>query len=684
MEKKPFGYTSDMLRDLPFRPTAESLTGDRRFELLVHAIKDYAIYLLDANGFIVSWNTGAERLKGYTADEIVGQHFSRFYPPEDKEAGVPERALQLAREQGAYQNDGWRVRKDGARFWTSVVIERIEDDEGTVIGFANVTRDMSAEKAAQAALYESEQRFRLLVQGVRDYAIYMLDPAGHISNWNSGATAIKGYTEAEIIGQHFSCFYTQEDRERGEPARALATALQLDTFQSEAWHVRKDGTRFWANVVIDPIRNEDGKLLGFAKITRDITDHKRAQDELDRTREAISQSQKLEAIGRLTGGVAHDFNNLLTIIRSSAELLRHASLTEEKRTRYIQAIADTAERAAVLTRQLLAFARQQPLRPEAFDVSTRVEGIREMIEATLGATIRFDMDVPVDLPLVEADMNQFEAAVLNMVINARDAMSDGGALQIRARHVGQIPPIRRHAGTIGDFIAVMISDTGPGIDNAVLDRVFEPFFTTKQANKGTGLGLSQVYGFAKQSGGEIDVSSKAGVGTTFTLYLPQAKLHAVAAVHRGPADNMPDTIRPRNVLLVEDNETVGQFAMGLLTELGHNVTLVTDGRSALDEIRARGHRLDLVLTDVVMPGMSGIELAHEVRERWPNLCVVLTSGYSHILAEEGSHGFFLLEKPYSLEGLLAVIRDACGEQASTHDEEQPAGTDEGRHKGHIE
>lgn len=659
-----------MPSELSFRPTAESLTGDRRFELLVHAIKDYAIYLMDANGFVTSWNTGSERLKGYTVDDVIGRHFSRFYTPEDQAIGVPDTALGRAREDGTYEADGWRVRKDGTRFWTSVVINPIRDDQGVVIGFANVTRDMSAEKAAEEALYESEQRFRLLVQGVRDYAIYMLDPTGHITNWNPGAAAIKGYTEAEVLGRHFSCFYTEEDRRNGEPERALATALQLDTFQNEAWRVRKDGTRFWASVVIDPIRDENGKLLGFAKITRDITDRKRAQDELDRTREAISQSQKLEAIGRLTGGVAHDFNNLLTIIRSSAELLRHARLSEEKKARYIEAIADTAERAAVLTRQLLAFARQQPLRPEAFDVGARVEGIREMIEATLGATIRFDVDVPVELPLVEADVNQFEAALLNMVINARDAMGEGGALRISAQHVSQIPPIRRHAGTMGDFIAVMVSDTGPGIDPAVLERVFEPFFTTKQTNKGTGLGLSQVYGFAKQSGGEIDVTSHPGAGTTFTLYLPKAKRGAVATVHRGSAGKMPHTVRPRNVLLVEDNETVGQFALGLLTELGHNVRLVTDGRTALEEIRERGQQLDLVLTDVVMPGMSGIELAQEIRRLWPDLCVVLTSGYSHILAEEGSHGFFLLEKPYSMEGLLAVIRDACGRQSDQQTDQQ--------------
>ena len=274
---------------------------------------------------------------------------------------MPERALATAASEGRFECEGWRVRKDGTRFWTHVVIDPVISESGSLIGYAKITRDVSERRAIDKALHESEQRFRLLVQGVHDYAIYMLDPQGKVTNWNSGAQAIKGYQAAEIVGQHFSVFYTPEDRAAGVPGRALETALREGKFEGEALRVRKNGERFWANVVIDPNHDDQGNLLGFAKVTRDVTEKRRAQDEIDRAREALVQAQKMEAIGRLTGGVAHDFNNLLTVIRASADFLRRPDLSDEKRKRYVDAIASTAERAAVLTSQLLAFARRQPL-----------------------------------------------------------------------------------------------------------------------------------------------------------------------------------------------------------------------------------------------------------------------------------------------------------------------------------
>ncbi|ARP84952.1 hybrid sensor histidine kinase/response regulator [Bordetella genomosp. 9] len=635
-----------------------ALGADRRFELMLRAIKDYAIYLIDRDGYIVSWNTGAQRFKGYTADEIIGQHFSRFYTPEDRENGLPQRALNIAATEGIYEAEGWRVRKDGTRFWTSIVIDPVHDDEGELIGFAKITRDISEKKRVQEELFAAEQRFRLLVQGVRDYAIFMLDPDGRITNWNAGAQAIKGYTAQEIVGEHFSRFYTPEDRERGEPARALATAMREGRFLGEGWRMRKDGTRFWASVVLDPIRDEHGRFIGFAKITRDVTERREAQLALDRSRDALNQAQKMEAIGRITGGVAHDFNNLLTIIRSSAELLRRPGLSDEKRTRYINAIADTANKAAQLTRQLLAFSRKQPLQPEAFLVGERLRGMEHIIRTSIGSPIRLHFDLPDGIQPVEADPNQFETAILNMVINARDAMPRGGHLTVSARQVDRIPPVRNHAGAAGDFVAVSVTDTGTGIEPATLRRIFEPFFTTKAVNKGTGLGLSQAYGFAKQSGGEIDVSTRIGEGTTFTLYLPCAKTtHKTEKPPAPPAAIAPEG-KPLSVLLVEDNETVGRFALGLLQELGLATNWATDGQSALELLEARQGRFDLVFSDVVMPGMNGIELASTVRRRWPGVQVVLTSGYSHVLAEQGTHGFDFLEKPYSAEGLVRILKRA--------------------------
>jgi PAS domain S-box-containing protein len=659
-----------MTHPTPPNSSLHSLAADRRFELMLRAIKDYAIYLLDTDGHIVSWNTGAERFKGYTADEIIGQHFSRFYTDEDRRDGLPQRALRIAVENGAYEAEGWRVRKDGTRFWTNVVIDPVYDDNGTLVGYAKVTRDISDKKRAQEALFAAEQRFRLLVQGVRDYAIYMLDAEGRITNWNAGAQAIKGYAAHEVIGQHFSRFYTPEDRERGEPARALATALREGRFLGEGWRMRKDGTRFWASVVLDPIRDEKGEFIGFAKITRDVTERREAQLALDRSRDALNQAQKMEAIGRITGGVAHDFNNLLTIIRSSAELLRRPGLTDEKRLRYINAIADTSTKAAQLTRQLLAFARKQPLMPEVFDVSARLRGMEHIIHTTTGSSVRLDFDLSEGIRPIEADPNQFETAVLNMVINARDAMSRGGRLTIGARQVDHIPPVRGHAGASGNFVAVSVTDTGTGIEPATLRRIFEPFFTTKAVNKGTGLGLSQAYGFAKQSGGEIGVETRMGTGTTFTLYLPCARAEAAVDSKDSAPVSIVSSGKPLSVLLVEDNETVGRFALGLLHELGLMAHWATDGESALALLSARNGRFDLLFSDVVMPGMSGIELATAARRRWPGLRVVLTSGYSHVLAEQGMHGFEFLEKPYSAEGLVKIL--ALGGYVQPEPDQPPA------------
>jgi PAS domain S-box-containing protein len=626
-----------------------------RFQILIDAVKDYAIYLLDADGRVATWNTGAQRFKGYTADEIIGQHFSVFYSPEDRTAGLPARALNTAATEGRFEAEGWRVRKDGARFWTHVVIDPVIGEGGAVIGYAKITRDISDRRTVDEALVASEQRFRLLVQGVRDYAIYMLDPKGNVSNWNAGAEAIKGYTADEIVGQHFSRFYTEEDRAAGAPAAALATAIAEGKFEGEAQRVRKSGERFWASVVIDPIHDDRGELVGFAKVTRDVTERRRAQEELERSREALVQAQKMEAIGRLTGGVAHDFNNLLTVIRASADFLLRPDLDDAKRLRYAQAIADTAARATALTGQLLAFARRQPLKPEVFDVGLRLHGLHQIIATSIGSAIAVVIDLPDVAQRVEADASQFETAVLNMVINARDAMPHGGEVRISVRAASRVPAVRGHLAASGDFVAIEIADTGTGMSPETLTRVFEPFFTTKAVDKGTGLGLSQVYGFAKQSRGEIDVRSEEDQGTAFTLYLPRSRAAVAEPQPEAPLIDLAN-IPARRILLVEDNHGVGKFAAGLLTELGQTVTWVGEGQSALDALSARREDFDLVFSDVVMPGMSGIELGHAVKARWPDLEVVLTSGYSHVLAEEGAHGFELLKKPYSIDGLLIALK----------------------------
>ena len=632
---------------------------DHRFQLLVNSVTDYALYMLDREGYIATWNPGARRFKGYEADEIIGQHFSRFFTEEDRAGGLPERALKTAAEEGRFESEGWRVRKDGTRFWASIVIDPVRDASGELIGFAKITRDISAKKEAERALFASEQRFRLLVQGVRDYAIYMLDPDGRITNWNAGAAAIKGYWADEIVGQHFSRFYTPEDREKGEPARALATARREGRYEKEAWRVRKDGTRFWANVVIDPIYDDSGEFLGFAKITRDMTEKKRALEELEETRTALFQAQKMQALGELTGGIAHDFNNLMTVIRGSADLLRRNNLTEEKRQRYLDAIIETSDRAATLTSHLLAFSRRQTLNPQVLDVNLRLDAIGEVLSRTLNSQIQVKIELDPDLWTTEVDAAELETALLNAAFNARDAMPEGGRLTLTTSNV---PSAK------GDCICIALADTGEGMSQEVASRAFEPFFTTKPVGKGTGLGLSQIHGFAAQSGGRAEIDSAPGAGTTIRIFLPRSS-KAVADAHRG--EPIPLAHAGLRVLLVEDNPHVLAFAEHLLEDLQYDVIAADSGERAM-ELLGEGAEVDLLFADVVMPGLSGMELAQRARQDRPGLPVVLATGYSDEILGGSGGDFEVLRKPYDTHSLGTAIVAAMKHVAGGHGVGEPA------------
>jgi PAS domain S-box-containing protein len=382
--------------------------------------------------------------------------------------------------------------------------------------------------------------------------------------------------------------------------------------------------------------------------------------ELLQAQDQLRQAQKMEAIGQLTGGVAHDFNNLLTIIRSSCDLLRRGEIPEERKRRYLDAISDTADRAAKLTAQLLAFARRQALKPEVFDAGERVKIVCDMVRTVVGSRIRLELDLRCEDCFVEADIAQFETAVINMAVNARDAMDGEGRLAIAARAATSVPADQWNEAREGEFVSLEISDTGRGIPEELVIQIFEPFFTTKEVGKGTGLGLSQVYGFAKQSGGDVRVESAVGQGTTFTLFLPRAA--PPAPVARAERRSPDEAAMPRScILVVEDNKDVGEFATQLLSELGHQTRLATDADQALRLLEEEAESFDLVFTDVVMPGMSGVDLGLAIRRRWPGLRVVLTSGYSHVLAQDGRHGFELLHKPYSVESLMRILREASAD-----------------------
>jgi PAS domain S-box-containing protein len=487
-----------------------------------------------------------------------------------------------------------------------------------------------------------EQRFRLLVSAVTDYAIYMLDPDGRIATWNPGAERFKGYTANEIIGQHYSRFFTPEDVAADMPGRALRAAVREGRYEAEGWRLRKDGTRFWVNAVIDPILEEGGELMGFAKVTRDITDKKFAEEELQSTREALAQSQKLQALGELTGGVAHDFNNLMTVIAGASDfLLKHPDLPLEKRRRYLEAIADTAERATSLTNHLLAFGRRQALKPVVLDLSVRLDAFGEMISRMLGSPIKVKLDLQAKPALVEVDPTQLETALLNAVLNARDAMPNGGQLTLATSNC-EIEG--RNA------VCVHISDTGTGISSDVLQRAFEPFFTTKEVGKGTGLGLSQIHGFAAQAGGRAEIESIEGEGTTVRIYLPATSKAVSAPAPESEIRQLPHGLK---VLLVEDNQQVRDFAAELLEDLRCEVTTAEEGAEAIGLLRSQD--FDLVFSDVVMPGVGGLELAQQVEAERPDMPVLLATGYSDELLSGDAKNFTVVTKPYDATVLAKAI-----------------------------
>ena len=386
-----------------------------------------------------------------------------------------------------------------------------------------------------------------------------------------------------------------------------------------------------------------------------VTERLRDQERLSKAEEALRQSQKLEAVGQLTGGVAHDFNNLLTIIRSSVDFLRRPDLAEERRTRYMDAVSDTVDRAAKLAGQLLAFARRQALKPQVFDVGRQVMAVADMLDTVTGARIRVVTEVP-DVPsFAKADLSQFETALINMAVNARDAMDGEGTLTLRLVHASSLPAIRGHAGAAGPSAAVSLTDTRSGIPSDQADRIFKPFFTTKEVGKGTGLGLSQVFGFAKQSGGDVDVESAMGQRTTFTLYLPEIEAVAYDAPVASRDDGPFQAGDGHCVLVVEDNVEVGTFATQILEDCGYRTTWATNAEEALDTLGSDGAGFDVVFSDVVMPGMGGIAMARLLQRRFPDLPVLLASGYSHVLAQDGLDGFELLHKPYSADQLARIL-----------------------------
>jgi PAS domain S-box-containing protein len=546
------------------------------------------------------------------------------------------------------------------------------DPTGRHIGFIGVAHDVTAAKQAEqdlrrlngmlemritertAQLESSEAQMRAILENSHQYQ-GLLNRHGELLYASKTALAGIRCEARDVIGKPFwdTPWFAGTEGMRETVRNGFAAVMRGEEIQSEMRLSLPIGERHF-DFAMRPLRDQHGRIIGAVPDGVDITDRKRGE-------EALRQSQKMEAVGQLTGGVAHDFNNLLTIIRSATDFLRRRELPEERRRRYIDAISDTVERASKLTGQLLAFARRQPLKPQVFNVGAQVEAVAQLIRPLVGARIRIDVEISDAHCFAIADIAQFETALMNLAVNSRDAMEGEGRLGIRVRKACAIPPLRGQPSRGGDFVAVTVTDTGSGISPALLETIFEPFFTTKEVGKGTGLGLSQAFGFAKQSDGDIAVTSEQGRGATFTIYLPQAAV-PVDSVEAAKTGSEPAARgRGYRVLVVEDNDDVGQFSTELLEDLGYTVRRVASADAALAILAEDEFSADLVFSDVIMPGMNGVELAGIVRERYPGLPVVLTSGYSNVLAENADRGFELIQKPYSVELLSRSLRKAIAQ-----------------------
>ena len=593
---------------------------------------------------------------GAPENEQLGLDWLKFIHPDDRDRTFAHWMGSVANRH-PYDIE-FRIRRhDGAYHWFKARGAPVRDDSGAITYWLGANTDIQEIVEARDVLMRSKddlereiadrthERDRLW-RNSRDLLV-VVGADGAFQAANPAWFDILGWSPEEVVGHNHLDFVLPDDRPSSEDALVQALAAPLPSYENRVRH--KNGGFRWISWVAAP---EAGLVYASG---RHITAEKEAAAELGKAHDALRQSQKMEAIGQLTGGVAHDFNNLLTIIRSSADLLRRRDLADDRRRRYIDAISDTADRAAKLTSQLLAFSRRQPLRPRVFDIAECLERVTDMLDSVLGSRITLELDI-IDRPApVEADVNQFETALVNLAANARDAMDGAGRLTIRLKLVdGGFAADDRHSS-----FAISVSDTGCGIPEDRLGQIFEPFFTTKEIGRGTGLGLSQVYGFARQSGGRVTAQSKIGEGATFEIILPRSNKAPEPSLEEPSA---PTAMRDGEVcvLVVEDNRDVGEFSTQLLTDLGYRTMFASDAQSALDLLRENPDRFELVFSDVVMPGMNGVEFGKEVRRRWPQLPFVLTSGYSEVLARDSAHGFPLLQKPYSVEDLSRMLRRALG------------------------
>jgi PAS domain S-box-containing protein len=664
------GFAGTVLDVSASKKAEEELAlSDERLHLATE-LSDVGFWYVDVVRGELFWPPRVKAMFGISPEAPATlQHFFEGLHPEDRErTAMAYEAACDPQRRALYDVEHRTIgREDGVIRWVAATGRGIFDATGRCVRVLGTATDITARKNSEkklhelnglleqsvtkcaAELHQTQRRFRAIFDSALEF-MALLTPGGTVVEVNRTALDWARIPPEAVIGTPF----WDAPAMRGDPGlrqrieAGIRQAAAGETVREQHEVRGPDGVQLYLDFSLKPVRDEDGRPVWLVAEGRDITELKRTQD-------ALRQAQKLEAIGQLTGGLAHDFNNLLTIIRSSTDLLRNADLDESRRRRYIDAIADTVDLASKLTSQLLAFARRQALKPEKFDPALRIRAIGEMLCSLVGSRVEVVTDFECARCFVEADPSQFEAAIMNIALNARDAMEGRGQLKFKVSEANGIPAIRGHPSREGHFIAIEISDTGAGIPDEHIDTIFEPFFTTKEVGRGTGLGLSQVHGFVNQSGGNIEVRSEVGRGTAFRLYLPRTDAPEISDTTRERKPfAAPEHGLSKRVLIVEDNEDVGSFATRLLEDLGYEPKWAKSAEQALDMLD-EGAAFDVIFSDVVMPGMGGIELARRLRDRHPELPVVLTSGYSNVLAEEGRHGFELLHKPYAAEELSKVL-----------------------------
>ena len=631
----------------------EPLIDPRLYQLLVEQVKDYALFVLDPAGRILSWNAGAERIKGYAPEDILGRHFSVFYTPDAVQRGWPEEELRLATREGRFEDEGWRLRKDGTRFWANVVITALRDVDGKLLGFSKITRDLTERRMHEEALRQAEERFRLLVEHVVDYAIYMLDPEGMITSWNAGAERITGYMRDEVRGRHFSCFYTDEDIEAGRPWEELATARREGRAEDESWRVRKDGRRFWARVVVTAVHDAEGRLRGFAKVTQDLSERRHLQD-LEKAARNVNE---------FIATLAHELRNPLAPIRNAVEVMAklapgdpaHAALrdTIDRQSGQMARIVDDMIDISRITRGGLSMSRAPVDLTEA--LRRALETAAPLVEA---GQHRLEVDLAPEPLMVEGDVYRLTQLIANLLNNAARYTPPGGSIWVSAR---------REDGAA----LVQVRDNGRGIEPDMLERIFDMFVQGRspieRVGSGLGVGLALARRIAELHHGSLCAHSGGeNRGAQFTLRIPL--LAAARATQPSPAE-APAPVVPKRVLIVDDNVDAATTLELLLRSLGHQTRAVHDGAQALRV--ATEFRPEIVLLDIGMPGLNGYDVARRLREleRGRALRIVAVTGWDQEADRARAHesGFDLhLVKPVDPEILTRLLSGGGSNDHTLH------------------